>query len=629
MKKTIFAVFAIFNASISFASADRSCMENKFWAIEAISGRPMVEAMGNWRISHPLSNKTQIAIIDSGVRKSHLSELKSQIKYFSLDTGLVLPEHAETTHGYSVASIYAAYFGLYQGGQIGIYSVSVPESTGGGMDAKIARDSYIDACDRAYKIINASHGSDPNFYTPQDEVAFKETIKILESKGCLVIKSAGNESARDLFLIKNADIDDAYLRVASTRFTGGLAEHSNIGEISAPGEYVYTLAYDPKGLCSDKKGQLSSGTSFAGPLVGAVAANVLEILSVNPTFEKISGEKQLAILNRVLAASSKDESRMIDGLRAVKIAMSLEHFHYHPIPTIEFLKAVNLTEAFCTLQAQPATLQKKLSLCSNLSKQELDIAVIDIIKNKKYHLLNLWQNAVNESQRNGYALPSAFQKIEFWSLFFRSKINSNIISKKKSLAELDIIALIDIYVKLRPYLRSVQAQGDELFVDLILRELSQVPPYMTQFPLSDTGLNGFYSMTKAANEIGPLLIKNIAEERLSAGLVSIFLEGKNNAFWSIIMFAPFKSVSLQNNLERLLKIKNAGNLSPNDLLRIGAHGAVGNSYNWMKSVILSDRILEAKHKSDLKATIALAYENENLNIVEKMELLKLVDLRLN
>ncbi|MBN8538538.1 MAG: S8 family serine peptidase [Deltaproteobacteria bacterium] len=628
MKKSIFAVIAIYTTSICLASGNESCTQDKFWANEAISGNLMVEAMGNWRTSHPLAEKTQIAIVDSGVRKTYLPELKSQIKYYSLGAGLVLPDEAETTHGYSVASIYAAYFGLYQGGQIGIYSVSIPGSKGG-IDAKIARDAYIDACARGYKIINASHGSDPNFYTPQDEVAFKDTIKILESKGCLIIKSAGNESARDRFLIKNADIDDGYLRVASTRFTGGLAEHSNIGEISAPGDQIYTLSYNPKGLCSDKKGQLSSGTSFAGPLVGAVAANVREILSVNSTYEKLSGEIQLAILNRVLSASSKDDAGMLDGLRAVKIAMSLEHFNYQPIPTIEVLREISFPEGVCAQQVHSGKIMEKLSLCNNLSTQDLDLAVTNIIKSKKYYLLGLWQNAVTGSKGNTYTLPPVFQKIEFWSLFFGSKINSNLVPEKKNLTELDITAIIDIYTKLRPYLRSFQEQIDILFVDLILRELSQVPPYIAQFPLAETGLNGFYSMTKAANEIGPLLIKKIADERLNTGLVTIFLEGKNSAFWSIIMFAPYKSVSLQQNLERLLKIKNAGNLSPNDLLRIGARGAVGNSYNWMKSVILSDRIFEAKHKSDIESTIALAEKNGNVSIAEKMELLNLVGLRLN
>ena len=527
-----------------------------------------------------------------------------------------------------MASIYAASFGLYQGGEIGMYGVSIPGSKGG-IDVNIARESYIDACNRGYKIINASHGSDPNFYTPQAEIAFKETIKLLESNGCLIVKSAGNESTRDRFLIKNADIDDAYLRVASTRFTGGLAEHSNVGEVSAPGDYIYTLTYEPKGLCSDKKGQLSSGTSFAGPQVGAIAANVREILSANPIFDQMAGEKQIAILNRTLVASSGDESKMIDGLRAIKIAMALETYSYNSVPTIEFLKNIDLSERICTQQPKFELIQRKLSLCKSLSTRELDFAITDSIKNKKYHLLSLWQNAVNISQGNTYTLPLIFQGIEFWSALFKSKTNSNIVFEKKSLADLDITAIIDIYVKLRPYLRSIQAQTDALFIDLILSELSKIPSYVAQFPLADTGLNGFYSTTKAANEIGPLLINKIAEDRLTAGLISNFLEEKNSSFWSIVMFAPYKSVSLQNNLERLLKIKNAGNLSPNDLLRIGARGAVGSSYEWMKSVILSDRIFEVKHKSDLEDTIELAFENGNLNLLEKTELLKLVGSRLN
>jgi len=629
-KYLFYVIFYLLNSHV-FAQTNYHCLQNKFWANEAISGDLMVEAMAEWRKSHPRSIKTKVAIVDSGLRKSVLSDLKSTIQYYSLSNDLVDPERAETTHGYSVASIYAAHFGLYQRGEIGIYGVSIPGSEGG-LDSKIARQSYIDACERGYKIINASHGSDPNFYAYQDETAFKATFDLLKNRGCLVIKSAGNESNRGSFLIKDADIDDAYLRVASTRFTGGFAEHSNIGEIAAPGDKIYTLAYNPKGICSDRAGHFTSGTSFSGPLVGAVAANVREVLSVNSSFGRISGDKQLAILNRVLKAASSPESGFIDGFRAVKLAMLLESYEYESIPSVADLNRLDLSGSICAQKDSSGLSvlnRKKLSLCSTLSTQELDFAILDIFKTKRYHLLNVWKTAVLNSTDDKYALPSSIQNIGFWRDFFSSRVKSQIIFEKKTLSDIDITAIIDIYTGVRKFLTHSRAKIDALFVESILQELMLVPTYISQYPLADTNLSGFYSETKASNEIGFLIKNKIAEDLLVDGLVTNFLAGKTHAFWSIMVFAPYKSRTIQHHLERILLVKNAGNLTPNDLLNLGAIGTVENSYQWMKSVILSDRILEAKHKSDIESTVISAFNKGNIGSDEKTDLLDLVRFRLN
>ena len=77
MEKIVFLFISIFIATASFGSADPSCLRNKFWASEAISGNLMVETIDVWRRSHPQIGKTNIAIVDSGIRKTHLSELNS------------------------------------------------------------------------------------------------------------------------------------------------------------------------------------------------------------------------------------------------------------------------------------------------------------------------------------------------------------------------------------------------------------------------------------------------------------------------------------------------------------------------------------------------------------------------
>lgn len=618
------------------ATPKRTCDTDRHWATEAINGDLMVEAMENWRKVHPGIEKTKIAIVDSGLRKSHESKLDAKISYHTVSDKVVKAEVAGFSHGYSVASLYSSEIGLYKGSSLAIYGVSIP-NTKSGVDGEAAKASYLDACSKGYKIINASHGSFPNRYIDQDEKADAELLANLAEKGCLVIKSAGNSAVKEGYITSEANIDDSYLRVASTRFTGGLAIHSNLGEVSAPGEKIYGLEYEPDGACKDENGSLISGTSFAGPLSGTVAASVREVLSASPNFERLSGKNQLTLISRHLKGSSQNGYDFIDGYRAVKLAMSWLN-NSDRIPSIEDIQKVRLSDPICTTfdhaKANKKEYRKALSICDNLSENSLNTTIDRMVNGKDYHLINRLQEALLRNP--GFKLTShQTAGFDYWRGIINSRLKYNYddfsgsseLFKTAIPSQFDLPGVIDLYLSLRGHIPSeIKIQTDTLLATAVVSELASIPAYWANFPGPDLMPPGFYSEPKVANEVGRLLLLNVGEEALAEGLVTNVLNGKPHAFHQIMIYGPFQSAALQTQLKRLLSGP-IPNQTPTDLMIYAHTGAVPNPYQWLADVLESPRFFEKKFKEDYEYQIDLSFEKGYISETEKGKLMGILERR--
>ncbi len=636
MRLTILVAALIMWTLNANAAPKRTCDIDRHWATEAINGDLMVEAMESWRKTHPGIEKTRIAIVDSGLRRSHESKLDAKISYHTVSDKVVKAEVAGSSHGYSVASLYSSKIGLYKGSSLAIYGVSIP-NTKSGVDGDAAKASYLDACSKGYKIINASHGSFPSFYGDQDEKADSELLASLAEKGCLIIKSAGNSSVKDGYITSEANIDDSYLRVASTRFTGGLAIHSNLGELSAPGEKIYGFEYEPDDACKDENGSLISGTSFAGPLSGTVAASVREVLSASPNFERLSGKNQLTLINRHLKGSSQNGYDFIDGYRAVELAMSWL-INSGTIPSVEDIQKVRLSDSICTTfdhaKASKKEYRKALSICGNLSEGSLNAIIDRIVVTKDYHLINRLHEALLRNP--SFKLASHHTAgIDYWNGIIGSRLKydyddfsgSSELFKTSIPSRFDLSGVIDLYLSLRSHIApEIQTQTDTLLATAVVSELASIPDHWANFPGHDLMPPGFYSEPKVANEVGRLLLLKVGEETLAEGLVTNVLNGKPHAFHQIMIYGPFQSAALQTQLKRLLSGP-IPNQTPTDLMIYAHTGAIPNPYQWLVDVLESPRFFEKKFKEDYEYRINISFEKGYITETEKAQLVEILEHR--
>jgi len=305
---------------------------------------------------------TKVAVVDTGFDYSH--------RLSAFGAGLTLPERGSADsgdpslddegHGTLVASVVAAKngIGIAPRAQIKVYRVTTSKS-GGHTSDKMLNDSLRKACDDGYEIINESWGdvADESGDTPLEKAQTEFYNKMWES-GCLITKSAGNDSYRSHD--SGSNLDDALLRVQATIPTGTAASFSSAGEVSAPGEGVFALHSlvqsetlndweKIRKTCDQADGRFVSGTSFASPLTAGAAALVLDVLKSKHTAEldAFSRKDRVTLVNRTLKAS--EIGGTINAYRAVLIS---ERWN-GKLSTVEELK-LSLSSnppAFCSAAA--------------------------------------------------------------------------------------------------------------------------------------------------------------------------------------------------------------------------------------------------------------------------------------
>ena len=332
--------------------------QDQFWGQRRVDGDLMIKAVQNienqLRSQGKSSPTTKICVIDTGFdlknMRSEISspefEVKSCARSFPFFNSHSIgnPESDERGHGTAVSGLIGGKqgIGLAPNLQMVAYRMSPPGSEEAALPLSVTQicieRALRDECD----IINYSHGTDQEEHGENQGTSGIETNpeirEQLANNGSLMVTAAGNNSFR--VPNRNQNPEDGILRVAASNGTGEISFFSTDGEIQAPGESIYTLntptSHTAGTRCTDKNppGTLIHGTSFAAPIVSAIAGQVLWVLKTKPYFMRMRPELRIALLNRILKASELRGS--INGLRAISLANRLNS--NLPLPSIEQLK---------------------------------------------------------------------------------------------------------------------------------------------------------------------------------------------------------------------------------------------------------------------------------------------------
>lgn len=326
----------------------------RFWGQKLMMVDLMHGFMDAWGVPKDVTSK--VSVVDSGFDKTqedrfdsvggvkthrgvlvgeeHPYKKYSKVSHYKKDEEIIGdPEVDPNGHGTMVSSTIAGKDGLGVGKSVdlSVYRVTKGGNTGSTSGAWLEM-SLLRACDEnrdpdGLSVINVSWGGrldesnlDPN---EEDEV-MQKVIEHVTAKGCLVVKSSGNSNFR---APRNADaLDDAYLRVAATDSSLGLASFSTVGEVGAPGESIYVNRSSQergsirkeKQCGAEKDRQFVNGTSFASPFVAGIASQVIRSLKHGGKFKELAPGERIRLVNRILRASM--HVGVVNGLRAVAIA---------------------------------------------------------------------------------------------------------------------------------------------------------------------------------------------------------------------------------------------------------------------------------------------------------------------
>ena len=243
----------------------------------------------------------------------------------------------EDGHGTMVASVIGARgdMGFARSVSLAVYRATSPGNEGTARSA-VLEIATLKACREnkdpsGITVINLSWGGrkdEAGIERDEDKIVTRALMQKYAAEGCLIVKAAGNSAFRR----KHAEnIDDPYLRVAATDESNELADFSSTGEVSAPGARMYVLESTTvkekakkEKRCNeddDNAGSpktLTSGTSFAAPLVAALASQVVRVLKAQGGFDSLPPANRISLVNRIIKASVINGT--VNGLRAVLLA---------------------------------------------------------------------------------------------------------------------------------------------------------------------------------------------------------------------------------------------------------------------------------------------------------------------
>jgi len=334
-----------------------------------------------------------VAVVDSGFDLNKSRDLIGS-PHFTVNQGwdnAGSTQNDENGHGTAVSGLIGGKNGVGLAPNLNLNVYRVTEAGNEGSTSTDAlKMSILKACEEGNSVINVSWGGmwDENGFGEEEE-SHRDFYALMATKGCLVVKSAGNSARR--IPRKHMNPDDALLRVEALEVSGNLAAFSSNGEISAPGHGVFTLRSSGvrpdqyNNYCGKESGSFANGTSFSSPITAAIAGQTAAVLKTHPKYDTLSGPDRVKILNRVLQASS--QGGQLNALRAVLMAEMWTKQSNTQIPSLDALKTSfkTHTQSSCKSQvpecgrhgceqkrACAQALRTQLSLCEPPQKIHFD-----------------------------------------------------------------------------------------------------------------------------------------------------------------------------------------------------------------------------------------------------------------
>lgn len=235
-----------------------------------------IDVLGAWNVIGNSSNKTRVAIIDSGVDVYH-EDLQANLvdteKYTITSGGKIITSDSDfESHGTHVAGIIGATYGNGLG-SAGVASgfnndlvevMVVGTSEEGYLFTSDIVSAISYAVDNGAKVINMSFGG-----SGRDRV-LEASIKDAYSKGTVLVAASGND-ATDSFT-SPSDFKEVISVNSSNEYDKAnyWANYGKYKDVTAPGNNIFST------IPGDIYGRMS-GTSMASPVVSAVVALMLDV----------------------------------------------------------------------------------------------------------------------------------------------------------------------------------------------------------------------------------------------------------------------------------------------------------------------------------------------------------------
>ncbi|QOX63706.1 S8 family serine peptidase [Anoxybacterium hadale] len=220
-----------------------------------------------WDVSKG-SNKVFVAVIDSGVERSHLEIAKADVRagYDYIYGGSCDWDFFEG-HGTNVTGIIGAATNNSTGiagvnWNVAVIPLAVVDFSGKIYESVVIQ-AINDAAAMGCDVINLSIGG------PDYSDAMNRAIQNALSKGCIVVASAGNDGNSSYSYPASYDGVISVGSVNSDLSRSSFSQYNNAVDVVGPGSNILTTA-DPKYSYSDY--EYVDGTSFSAPHVSGIAA---------------------------------------------------------------------------------------------------------------------------------------------------------------------------------------------------------------------------------------------------------------------------------------------------------------------------------------------------------------------
>lgn len=257
-----------------------------------------------------------VAVVDSGVRKTHQDLAGAVLPGIDLVTGSGDGSNDQNGHGTHVAGIVAAR--ANGKGTVGaaptarILPVRVLDANGSGYSSDVA-EGIIWAADHGARVVNLSLGGG----VPSEGT--RTAILYAQGKGVVVVAAAGNSGDSGNAPLYPAAFDEpiAVGAVDSSRQRAGFSNYGSYVDVVAPGDSIVS-----SWSSSDASYAWASGTSMATPHVAAEAALVF---AANPTFTAAKVRQRIEMTADDLGPTGRDVEYgwgIIDPVHAAAIPLT-------------------------------------------------------------------------------------------------------------------------------------------------------------------------------------------------------------------------------------------------------------------------------------------------------------------
>ena len=276
-----------------------------------------IHSVDAWGHSN-LANRVVVAVCDSGAQPDH-EDLAGQLLPGRNLVDDLNDNSITTSHGTFVAGLIAA-----KADAVGVAGVSpfvkilplrISDANGGtSMDLILKCIKY--AADAGAKVINVS-------FTGVNHPGVQEAGEYANQKGALLVYAAGNKGYyrgsnlypdyKNVLVVGATSIDDTRWKWYIDAKNYGGSNYGPFIDLMAPGHDLYsTTIYAPEGNY-----RTGSGTSYAAPLVSAVAAL---LFSINSNFTAQQVERFIIKSADNIGNSAHFGAGRLNALRAVELA---------------------------------------------------------------------------------------------------------------------------------------------------------------------------------------------------------------------------------------------------------------------------------------------------------------------